>query len=228
MTRRPKGEGVIDALLLDFDGLVLDTEPTEFAALSSVLAANGAALEYTDWHITVGRESPDWLTRVAAPGSARYIQLGEELRERQEELLADEPLRPGIRTLFDEAARAAVPVVVVTSGTRARVEAQLARHGLLSLLRGLVCREDVTETKPSPEPYLAGLRLADARAAQTLAFEDTEYGVVAATAAGIRCVAVPTTTTQGQDFSLASIVLDRLDAVDLRRMIRDGQLATTW
>lgn len=217
---------MIDALLLDFDGLVLDTEPTEFAALSSVLAANGAALEFAVWHATVGRESPDWLARLAAPGSSRYAELGEELRVCQEQLLADEPLRPGIEALFDEAADAAVPVVVVTSGTRARVTAQLARHGLVGRLRGLVCCDDVARTKPSPDPYLAGLRLAGARAEHSLAFEDTEHGVVAATSAGIRCVAVPTETTRGQDFGLASIVLERLDTVDLTAMIHDGHLVT--
>lgn len=211
-----------DALLLDFDGLVLDTEPTEFVALSSVLAANGVALEYTEWHATVGRESPDWLARVAVPGTTRYVGLGEDLRVCQEDLLAHEPLRPGVQHLFDEAARASVPVVVVTSGTRGRVEIQLARHGLLSRLRGLISREDVIRPKPSPEPYLAGLRLAGARADQALAFEDTEHGVVAATAAGIKCVAVPTRTTEGQDFSLASTVVDRLDEIDLRAMIHDG------
>lgn len=65
----------LDALLLDFDGLVLDTEQAEYTSLAAVFATNGDVLKFPEWHATVGSESPDWLSRLAQPGTLTYEQL---------------------------------------------------------------------------------------------------------------------------------------------------------
>ena len=212
----------LDAILLDFDGLILDTEPVEFAALSAMFSSRGAELAFAEWHATVGSEGLDWFSRLASPGTPSYDELRREFSRRQQDLLESEPLRPGVGELLGNAREASVPVAVVTSGTRDRVHPELAKRDLLDHIAFLITADDVVETKPSPEPYLRALDRLDADPTRSIAFEDSSRGVAAAVAAGMRCVAVYNDTTREHDFELASLVCDRLDRIDLSALLGEG------
>jgi beta-phosphoglucomutase-like phosphatase (HAD superfamily) len=55
-----------------------------------------------------------------------------------------------------------------------------------------------------------------------MAFEDSHHGSLAARRAGLRCVAVPTAITRGQDFTHADLVLESLAGVDLASLLARG------
>lgn len=86
----------------------------------------------------------------------------------------------------------------------------------------MVTREEVTDTKPSPEPYLKALDALAADADRSIAFGDSIHGVAAAVAAGIRCVAVFNDITKNHDFNRAVVVLDQLDRLDIQLLVGDG------
>jgi beta-phosphoglucomutase-like phosphatase (HAD superfamily) len=115
------------------------------------------------------------------------------------------------------AAAARVPVGVVSGAERQHVELIMAAAGLDGLLGATVGLEDVRRGKPDPEGYLLGLARLDARlaAADVLVFEDTDHGVAAARAAGMRCVAV-----------LGSVPAARLQAADEVVPALDAALVT--
>jgi beta-phosphoglucomutase-like phosphatase (HAD superfamily) len=78
----------------------------------------------------------------------------------------------------------------------------------------LVSGDDVARSKPAPDCYLAALSRLSLASADCVALEDTETGVRAASAAGIRCIAVPGPLSDHQDFSLAThVATDLKDAV---------------
>ena len=85
-----------------------------------------------------------------------------------------------------------VPVAIVSGAARAEIEPVVRAAGLEDVLATIVSSDDVVEGKPHPEGYLSALQLlgGDIRAADVLVFEDTEAGVAAAKAAGMRCFAV--------------------------------------
>jgi beta-phosphoglucomutase-like phosphatase (HAD superfamily) len=78
----------------------------------------------------------------------------------------------------------------------------------------VLTRDDVSRAKPDPELYSAALDCLGMDAELALAFEDSTHGVTAATEAGMRCVAVPSSLTAASDFSRAVRVLDSLAAID--------------
>ena len=99
------------------------------------------------------------------------------------------PVRPGARELLAEVAAAGLPHALVTSSERRFMDVVLARTGLR--FDALVCADDVSVTKPDPEPYLLAAKLLGADPARCFALEDSPNGVASAEAAGCRVIAVP-------------------------------------
>ena len=98
-------------------------------------------------------------------------------------------VRPGARELLAEVAAAGVPHALVTGSQRPFTEAVLASTGFRFPVT--VTADDVTRTKPDPEPYLLAAKLLDADPGQCVALEDSPNGIASATGAGCRVVAVP-------------------------------------
>jgi HAD superfamily hydrolase (TIGR01509 family) len=125
--------------------------------------------------------------------------------------------RPGARELHAAVRAAGVPVALVTSSQRRFMHAVLETTGFTFDIT--VCSEDVTATKPDPEPYQLGTKLLGAAPARCVVLEDSPNGVASARAAGCPVVAVPSVlpiapapdvTVAG---SLADLDVDRLRAL---------------
>jgi HAD superfamily hydrolase (TIGR01509 family) len=98
-------------------------------------------------------------------------------------------VRPGARELLEAVAAAGVPHALVTGSQRPFTEAVLASTALS--FQVTVTGDDVTRTKPDPEPYRLAAKLLDADPEHCVALEDSPNGVASATGAGCRVVAVP-------------------------------------
>ena len=99
---------------------------------------------------------------------------------------------------------------VVTSARRVHFEAAHANTGLRRYLEFELTREDYRESKPNPEPYLTALDRHNLRPEDCVVVEDSERGLAAATAAGLRCLVVLSHWTQDGDFSKADQVLQSI------------------
>ena len=181
------------AVLFDMDGLLVDTEPLWLETETEVMARLGAPWSAYDQEALLGgsmQRTVSYLlakaTRPAAPETVeRWMLDGMLERVRAGRVV----VRPGARELLAEVAAAGVPYGLVTSSQREFADAVLAATGMRFPVT--VCGEDVTATKPDPEPYLLGAKLLDTDPACCVALEDSPNGVASATAAGCRVVAVP-------------------------------------
>jgi beta-phosphoglucomutase-like phosphatase (HAD superfamily) len=93
------------------------------------------------------------------------------------------------------------------------VDAVVRELNLDGVFDAMAVAEDVARGKPAPDVYLLAARRLGLPPAQCLALEDAPNGVLAAKAAGMRCVAVPNETTRSLDFSAADASLPSLSAV---------------
>jgi HAD superfamily hydrolase (TIGR01509 family) len=182
-----------DAVLFDMDGLLIDSEPLWLEAETAVMARLGA-----DW--TTADQAQ--LLGGSLKRTVRYL-MGKATRPASPELVAEwlmsgvsdlvrergVPLQPGARELLAEVAAAGLPRALVTSSERRFMDAVLARTGLRFDV--LVCANDVSMTKPDPEPYLLAAKLLGADPARCVALEDSPNGVASAEAAGCQVIAVP-------------------------------------
>lgn len=109
---------------------------------------------------------------------------------------------------------------IVTSATVALARARMQHSGLQFPIHR-VCAEDVTQGKPSPEPYLKGAELLGFAPQDCLVFEDAPAGIVSARAAGMRVIALPTTYPE-KELSGAAAIVKSLSALQVE--CSDGQL----
>jgi HAD superfamily hydrolase (TIGR01509 family) len=184
------------AVLFDMDGLLIDSEPLWLETETAVMARLdpgeagwteedqaqllGGSLERTVRYL-LGKA-----TRPAPPDVvAQWLMSGIAERVRR----GGVPAQPGARELLASVKAAGLPHALVTSSERSFMDAVLASTGMRFDV--LVCADDVTATKPDPEPYLLAAKLTGVHPADCFALEDSPNGVASAEAAGCRVIAVP-------------------------------------
>ena len=181
----------IQAVLFDFDGVLVDSEPIRFKAGARALEEIGVCL-------TWDRFMRFWLGRTDAAGlrdllGDRFEADGQRVVARRnalyEERLDEVPAFPdSVRLLrrVPEGTRLAV----ATGSRRVEVEHILTRLGLLKDFHAIVTAEDYARAKPAPDPFLSVARCLDLPPASCLVIEDSLAGITAARAAGMPVVAV--------------------------------------
>jgi HAD superfamily hydrolase (TIGR01509 family) len=207
---------MIRGVILDFDGLVLDTETPMRTSWMEIYEEAGL-------HVMLGSSAdPPKAYELLEAHLGRGIDreaLHEKRLRREVELLADEDVLPGVRKVIAEARDGGLLLAIASSSERAWVRSHLASRGLLESFDALACAEDVEETKPAPDLYLHALSALGLRPTEVLVFEDSEHGVAAAKAAGLYCIAVPNAVTRCLPFTDADLVVEAISGRSLREYV---------
>jgi HAD superfamily hydrolase (TIGR01509 family) len=184
----------VEAVVLDMDGTLLDTEGDYRAAFMAAAASLGHAVDEAFYATLVGVSSRERGPLVAArygPGFP-WAECLRDYRARKARLLAGSVrTKPGAAELLAELAARRLPCAVATSATRRTALHALRRAGMLGAFAALAARDDVAEGKPHPALFLRAAEALGAPPARCLAVEDSPPGVLAAQAAGMRVVMVP-------------------------------------
>jgi HAD superfamily hydrolase (TIGR01509 family) len=186
---------VIEAVVFDNDGLLLDTEHAWTRAEVALFERHGGSFTMEHKRDLIGT-SPDVTAaklevHLGRPGRGRALM--DELHELvMEETLAGVPPRPGALELLDAVRAAGLPVGVASNSQRAFVERVLSVAGLLDgHFDVVVTADDVEHPKPAPDLYLAACAALGSAPERSAALEDSATGAAAAMAAGMFVVAVP-------------------------------------
>jgi HAD superfamily hydrolase (TIGR01509 family) len=184
---------VLQAVLFDMDGLLVDSERLWYDTEAELMASFGASWGPEDQESLVGGSIARTVAYMLARTGpvAEPEELGRRLLDGMaERLRADVPLMPGAKDLLDEVREAGIASALVSSTHRALMEYALDGIGR-DRLTVTIAGDEVTHTKPHPEPYLTAARLLDADPRRCVALEDSPSGTDSATAAGCHVVAVP-------------------------------------
>ncbi|MCK2216439.1 HAD family phosphatase [Actinomadura sp. ATCC 31491] len=183
----------MDAVFFDMDGLLVDSERVWLEIETAVMARLGAAWTPEHQAHLVGgsmERTVGYMLAVSGaavpPATVRDWMVSGMV----ERLTAGVPVMPGAAELLDAVRAAGVPVGLVTSSLREIADAVLKSVGR-ERFDVVVTADDVTRTKPDPEPYLTAASLLGAEPVRCVVLEDSPSGVAAATAAGCAVVAVP-------------------------------------
>ena len=183
-----------EAILFDFDGVLLDSEPVHCACWAEVLAPLGVTLEWEFYRQHgVGVDDREMLRTVAARSDpprnweelwALYPAKKKLFQARMTQL---PPFDPSLDGFLGEL-HGAYKLAVVTSSATTEIAPILAAGGIRRHFDTLVGGEDVKHHKPAPEPYLLAAQRLGVRAA--LVVEDSEVGMASGRAAGFEVLAV--------------------------------------
>lgn len=192
--RSPALPDPIRAAIFDMDGTLLDTEALHGQAFAVTGKAMGYPLPATLQHSMVGIHR-DGSRRLVADHMGPDFPLDLFFDESDVAftamLDAGIPLRPGAEIILEHFAKAGVPMAIATSSEAPYAQQRLEKAGLLHYFDVVVTRNDVTQAKPHPEPYLLAASRLGVDPADCVAIEDSPAGVRSATAAGIATVMVP-------------------------------------
>jgi HAD superfamily hydrolase (TIGR01509 family) len=207
---------LIEAVIFDLDGVLVDSEPLQFEAYTEILAGYGVTLTREDFienWIGQGR-LPDHLKRYGIEAPVEEVRrLKNELYQR---LIREKmKLRPGIEGLVRRLSRE-MPVALASSAHPVSVNAVLDRFELRPYFSVVLTSADVTRNKPDPEMYLKASRQLGVAPENCLVFEDSQAGVLSAKKAGMRVIALPHDLTLHQDLSAADLVICDLRNLRLR------------
>jgi HAD superfamily hydrolase (TIGR01509 family) len=184
---------VIDAVIFDLDGVLIDSEGTWEEARRRLAGERGG-----HWHDTAQREmmgmsSTEWARYMneALGVALAPAQISAEVVARLSDLYRQRlPLLPGARAAVQRLARV-WPLALASSSNRELIDLVLELAGLGACFSATVSSEEVPRGKPAPDVYLEAARRLGVTAARCAAIEDSANGILAAAAAGMRVVAIP-------------------------------------
>jgi HAD superfamily hydrolase (TIGR01509 family) len=203
---------VIEAVVFDLDGVLLDTEELWDEARRELAAERGGRWPEDAQQAMMGMSSPEW---------SRYMHDVVGLAEPPEEISAEvvaglERLYRERLPLLDGAVEAVRrigsrwPLGIASSSNRPLIDLFLELTGSGDLFRATVSSEEVARGKPAPDVYLEAARRLGVDPAHTAAIEDSHNGILAAKAAGMRVIAIPNRHFPPDERALgqADVVLD--------------------
>jgi len=215
--------GRIDAVIFDFDGLVLDTETVVYESWRRVYRAHGHDLPIEAWIAHLGMPSTTFDHHADIEQLADVQLDRDEVRQQRDAYVyatldAYDAL-PGVIDWIKACEDMGLKRAVCSGSSHRWVERHLNRLGLLDRFQTIVCGEDTTEHKPEPAPFLETARQLDVEPTRCLVLEDSLNGIRAAKAAGMWAAAVPTEMTARLNFTEADRVIASLAEQSLSHLI---------
>lgn len=215
---------VIRALVFDFDGLILETETPAYQAWVEIYREFGYELPKELWLEYIGREG-NWFDALAyleglvGPRDDRdAIQVRRDARKTALVMAVAET--GGLRALLTDAKTRGLRLAVCSSSTPKWVLGHLERLDLRAFFDHIQCRDrPELRAKPAPDLYLAACAGLGVRPDEVIAFEDSRNGMLAAQAAGMRCVVVPNELTVAMDLRGADHRFESLATVSLQTLL---------
>lgn len=175
----------IKAIIFDNDGTTLDTIPAYRETTNMVIGCD------------YGDELQNKLNGMSEYNAAELVvnelhldMTAQELIDRRRDLLheklADSKPFPGVADFIKKLKSKGYRIGLATSGTRETTNLKFGKNTeLLALFDVVVCGDEVTKAKPSPEIFLKCAEKLGSKPDNTLVFEDTSNGIKAASAANM-------------------------------------------
>jgi HAD superfamily hydrolase (TIGR01509 family) len=210
---------VTAAVVFDLDGVIFDSEELWDEVRESLAGERGGTWSERAQSDMMGMSSREW---------ARYMHEVVGLADSPEEINREVVKRvldryaeqlPLIDGAADAVRRLAAhwPLAVATSSNREIIEGGLEAAGIRDLFTAAVSSEEVARGKPAPDVYLEAARRLGVEPTRCTAIEDSSNGLRAASAAGMRVIAIPNTRYPPSDdaLALADVCLDSIRKLDV-------------
>ena len=197
---------MIDAVVFDLDGVLIDSEHVWDEARQNLAEERGGRWSENASRDMMGMSSLEWsrYMRDEVGLAEPPEEISAEVVRRLERIYRDElPLMEGAVEAVERLA-ARWPLGLASSSNRELIDLVLELSGLARFFAATVSSEEVARGKPAPDVYLETAHRLSARPEKCAAVEDSENGILAAKAAGMRVLAIPNPHYPPHDEALAA------------------------
>jgi beta-phosphoglucomutase len=214
---------MLEAVIFDFDGVLVDSEQLHHQAFNRVLAKFNYQLssrEYYDRFLGLSDEEVLRIVDKEKHLSLSEQQLGKLLDEKtnlfKEMATTEAGIIEGVPQFLNKLAGDKIPMAIYSGSLLVEIEMILKSAGLRSYFEMIVSAEQVERGKPDPEGFLLALKLLNKKLNKSIrpencvVIEDSHWGLEAAKAAGMRAVAI-TNTYAAEHLKPADKVIEHLN-----------------
>jgi HAD superfamily hydrolase (TIGR01509 family) len=212
----------IKALIFDFDGLILDTETPRYNAWQETYLKHGCNLDVLEYAQIVGGDDQnfdfykDLETKFGS--TIDWDKVTPERMKRRYELLSQEQTLPGVAEIITQGKKLGFQIGLASSSPRSWIDERLPQTGLEACFDVITTIEETGKAKPDPALFLQTAVKLGIKPYETIVFEDSPNGCLAAKRAGMSCVVVTNRITRYLEFdrpdfrtaSLAGVTIEEV------------------
>ena len=213
---------MINAVIFDLDGVLIDSEPLHCRADNQVLTELGidAPENYLDRFAGWTNAAMWEAIKTDYPIAKSIDELTEIQLHIKSDLLQKSDLKaiPGIVELLEEIKIMRIPIAVASSSPRQFIDSVVEKIGIEQYFALMLSGEEVEHSKPEPDIFLKVAGLLNVNPSECLVVEDSKSGTTAAKKAGMMCIGYQNVNSGNQDLSKADLIVNDIKEIDIRKM----------
>lgn len=210
---------MIEAAIFDMDGLLIDSEPFWWKSHVEVLGRHGYIITDDDVRAAAGKRTADqvmvWQERFGWSDEISNETMTSDIVQGVTHLVhLNGTALPGVYDVIDILQQHNVLMAVASSSASSLIDAVLKRLDLTQFMQFAHSAEHEKRGKPFPDVFLSTAKKLGVNPENCVVFEDSLNGVLAAKAAGMKCVAVPEQPHDPTKFHMADLIVTSLEDIN--------------
>jgi beta-phosphoglucomutase family hydrolase len=210
---------MLEAVIFDMDGVLIDSEPFHLVVNEKIFANLGINLSEDEYHSFIGTTHKDmWsmikkrynlpqpvpeLVNMQVSGNINYIKT--------EEIEAID----GVINLISEIKKENIKIGIASSSPTEVIELVTKKLGISNYFSAIVGGEEIKRGKPSPDIFLKASKRLNSKPSDCIVIEDSKNGVLAAKAARMKCIGFNNPNSGNQDLTKADLIIDNYDTLNV-------------
>ncbi|MFW2488996.1 HAD family hydrolase [Clostridium chromiireducens] len=206
------------AVIFDMDGVIIDSEPIHFDVDLQTISELGGDISKEDLEKYVGTTNEYMYTDIKnkfniSKSLEEIIHYKVELTKKKIIELDLEPIE-GIRELLKELKNKNINTAIASSSPRDFIELVVSKFKLENYIEYIISGEEVKHGKPDPDIYIETAKKLRVSPEECIVIEDSRNGVLAAKAAGMKCIGFQNVNSGNQDLSNADVIVHSITEVN--------------
>lgn len=218
---------MINTVIFDMDGVIVDTEPVHKYAFFKHFKQIGLEISNKEYDTFRGLSTKNLYQKIK--DKYNLIQGVEELVQQKRNIFnqafeekKDLDLLPGMRNLIENLYKEKFQLILATSSARVTLTKVFNRFKLFPYFSHIVSGEDFPKSKPDPAIFLKAVELSKKTKQNCIIIEDSTNGVLAANAAGVFCIGYSSERSGDQDLKNANMIIHHFNELT-PQIIKDLQ-----
>ena len=217
---------MIETIIFDLDGVIIDSEPIHFSVEKELFREFDVDVSYEKHMSFVGNSSKNMWAEVKKLGKIKYsveelVRINEEKYLQYLNNIKDiEPI-PGVKEIINEVYNNKLNLVIASSSSRIIINTVIHKFNLTQYFSVVISGAELTNSKPDPEIFNLASELTKTDPKRCLVIEDSGNGIKAAKLAGMKCIAFKNPNSGKQDLSLADLVIDNFKQFNFQKAVSE-------
>jgi len=210
---------MIQTVIFDLDGVIIDSEPVHFRLEKKMFEELQIEVSSEEHNSFVGMSSENMWKKIVTQHKLSYQV--EALVQKKYALYIDDLINtpdlypiPHVVELIKELYKNNFKLLIASSSPLEVIDAVIEKFVLSNYFIGIVSGTQFTHSKPHPEIFLSAANLANSKLHECVVIEDSENGVTAAKAAGMKCIGFVNPNSGNQNLNKADVIIESFEKVD--------------